>query len=868
MYWRQKAKWIVWAPVFLLGCAVALAQNDGELEEVIVTGSYIKRPQQADTISPIDVIGSEYLSDIAAFTPADFVASLPFNNGAQNQNDGFNQTNSLGTNNVNLRGLGVSSTLTLLNGRRQTVSAATTLNGDQFVDLNSLIPAIAIERIEILQDGASSLYGSDAVAGVVNVISRKSFEGFEVDVNYISAADSQEDASFSAIFGGNFGDLHAMGAISYFDRSGLSAEDRRSEFELRDAFTIFGQPGTYLVAQTAGAPVRTVDPQCAAVAARSNDVNHITAGPVASLNPTCQFDFGDYFRLVAEEQRLQAYSDVSLMLNDSTEAFFEFGYADNEIESTGSPSQPILFAPALPAGNPGATTLGNNAVAIFTRVDGADAAASPIQFDYQTIRLSAGSRGEFDNGWIWEASITYSENNFDYINRSDTLVDRYLEALKGTGGPNNDAYFNPLFGASNDAAVREDFRGFYIWDAESSLMTLDAFVSGEWIELDAGPVGLAVGMQYREDELSYDYNQAAEDDNLYFFIGNRSFDDDQNVSAIFAEVDVPLAVDLNIQASLRYEDFGDDDTVDPKIGLLWKATEQISLRGSYGTSFRIPSLFQKAGRFNGPARVSDPNVSDNPATNMVTVAQRTSGDPEKDIESQESDVFNIGVSWESNDTSWSMSIDYWSFEYENFITPENAAAVVASAPDGPQVERASDGTLLTVETFFRNASTLETDGIDFSIAKELALPMGSMRLSLDCTHVLSYDLDDPILGSVDGLGQRNFTNFGVPMPELRANFGVSWTGGVHGARLYVRYIDSYSDENNNDESVDSIVTADLQYRYAAPSLLDLDEGAVLSVGVRNLFDEMPPDVQSRTGYDPLTHSPLGRQVYFSIRQAF
>ena len=121
--------------------------DSSQLEEIQVTGSYIKRKNQADSASPIQMVDSEHLSQVAAFNPVDFVATMTVNNGSQNQADGFNQSFSIGTANVNLRGLGVSSTLTLLNGRRQTSSAATTLNGDQFVDLNTLIPSIAIDRV-------------------------------------------------------------------------------------------------------------------------------------------------------------------------------------------------------------------------------------------------------------------------------------------------------------------------------------------------------------------------------------------------------------------------------------------------------------------------------------------------------------------------------------------------------------------------------------------------------------------------------------------------------------------------------------------------------------------------------------------------
>lgn len=852
--------------MLLSGPAGAQGSDEG-IEEVVVTGSFIKRQDQSDMTSPIQTLGSNDLGDAAAFVPSDIVATLTTNNGAQNQSDGFNQTFSIGTTNINLRGLGVSSTLTLLNGRRQTLSASTTLNGDQFVDLNSLIPTIAIERVEILEDGASSLYGSDAVAGVVNFITRDDFEGVELAANYaVTSSDSQDDVQLAGLFGHNFNDnANLIVALSYFDRSSLLAADRRDEFESRNALSIFSQPGTYLVFPAAGPPTRTLDPSCTAVAAQDDDISVITAGPIA---PTCQFDFGDSFSLVAKEERKQAFARSTIYLSDTTDLFIEAGFSRNDIVTTGSPSQPILFPPVVPDSNPGAAAIGIPAggrALWFGRVDGAGAPPSEIAIDNETYRVAAGLSGEFGNGWSWVTGITNSENRNSYINRSDTRVDRFLAALNGVGGPGNNQFYNPVFGAVNDAAVREDFRGLFAWEAESSLLTVDAHVTGDWIDTGAGTIGIAAGVQYRKDELSYDYSRDAEQDNLYFFIGNEDFSDDQDVTAVFVEADIPVSESFSIQAALRYEDFDTESTTDPKIGFLWRPADEWSVRGTYGTSFRAPSIFQKTGQFRVPARIFDPVIGD-----FATVSQQTAADPADPLESQDSDTFNFGATWDSVDTGFTIGIDYWRFEYSNFITPENATALVATDPFGSQVTRdPTTNALLAVTTFYRNAGTLETDGIDLDLSKEWDTDnAGHFTARLNLTHILTYDLEDPILGKVDGLGQRNFTNFGVPTPETRTNVGLLWHRNQHAANIFVRSISSYDDDNNMNAEIDSMTTVDLQYQFAFPAIGELDEGPVITLGAKNLFDEMPPDVTSRTGYDALTHSPLGRQWYLSVRQTF
>ncbi len=165
------------------GMPQAIAQDAAgeELEEIIVTGSFIKRTQ-SELGSPIQIIDSETLANIGITSLPDIVNTLTINTGAQIYTQNLDQARSAGTTNINLRGLGEASTLVLLNGTRNTLTPAVNGSGDQYVDLSVLLPMIAVERVEILKDGASSLYGADAVAGVVNFITRDDFEGFEIKI--------------------------------------------------------------------------------------------------------------------------------------------------------------------------------------------------------------------------------------------------------------------------------------------------------------------------------------------------------------------------------------------------------------------------------------------------------------------------------------------------------------------------------------------------------------------------------------------------------------------------------------------------------------------------------------------------------------
>ena len=210
------------APLTLSLSPLALSQ---QMEEVLITGSYI-RSSPSDAASPVDVIDNQYIARSGAFTVSELTAKLSVNSGSENQADSFTAGETQGTSNVNLRGLGLSSTLVLINGKRQTIAATRANDGSVFVD-TSTIPVAALERIEILKEGAASAYGSDAVAGVVNFILRKDFDGFEVSGGYQETANDSQDtteASFLWGFGNDKTRVNIAGAILRQDP--LNASDR------------------------------------------------------------------------------------------------------------------------------------------------------------------------------------------------------------------------------------------------------------------------------------------------------------------------------------------------------------------------------------------------------------------------------------------------------------------------------------------------------------------------------------------------------------------------------------------------------------------------------------------------------------------
>jgi outer membrane receptor protein involved in Fe transport len=259
---------------FLFGCAgLAQAQEQetqpsGEdIEEFVVTGSYLPRLSQFDAPAPLTTVTRENLQALGANEIGDVIEDLTINTGSQNNPDAFTQNFSTGTSNINLRGLGVSSTLVLINGRRQTQSAVATDRGENFVDTSSLPPMIVFDRIEILKDGATALYGSEAVAGVTNFISRIGFTGLDLEVGVQAVSGyPTEDKEISVLWGGGSDQTHVLFAASYLDRDPLTTYDRRLSRPADDTSQA-GNPGSFLV------PSIPANPAYAAVWTGAFDAN-------------------------------------------------------------------------------------------------------------------------------------------------------------------------------------------------------------------------------------------------------------------------------------------------------------------------------------------------------------------------------------------------------------------------------------------------------------------------------------------------------------------------------------------------------------------------------------------------------------------
>jgi iron complex outermembrane recepter protein len=535
-----------------------------ELEVVVVTGSYITGAAE-DAALPIDVLTADDLLKQGSPSMTELIKSLPSSQGVFGDSNQFGAGQSTGSANVNLRGLGALRTLVLLNGRRVAPNPA--INAG--VDIN-LFPVAAIERIEVLKDGAAATYGSDAIAGVVNFITKRNFEGLQVDGSYSYIQDSDGDYNTNLVYGWNGENTDVLLSAGYRHRSELHAIDR--DWAVRSyadnpsgGWTSFGSPGAY----QAGA-VRFIDPQCESLGGiPTGTVNGVGGSPTSGTGvapSNCQFQYTQFANLVEREEHYQAFAQLDHRFGEETTLRAELLYAGHDVpEENSSPSYgpnqgPNGGAPTffIPRANPGfdrlfpqlstaaqnAITAGGGAATsgLFWRPIGAG--GNPLTGEgkkderlFYTYRGSIELDGQLTQDTAWNVAVTYGETTAD-IATPDIFVSRLDRALRGLGGPDCTGttpgaggclWFNPFStGVQSNAATNAQNPQFdpnsansnavvdwmfedFAYELTQSLLTVDAVLNGETgLSLGGGNIAWAFGAQYRENGYKRDPNDSSD----------------------------------------------------------------------------------------------------------------------------------------------------------------------------------------------------------------------------------------------------------------------------------------------------------------------------------------------------------------------
>lgn len=938
----------------IVASASALAEpqttQSSEISEVIiVTGSYIRGTAE-DAALPVDVLTSDDLTKQGSPSMPDLIKSIPAVQGIMGESNQFGAGQSTGSSNVNLRGLGATRTLVLLNGRRIAANPAIGVG----VDTN-LLPMAALGRIEVLKDGAAATYGSDAIGGVVNFITRENLEGLLIDGSYSYIDGGDGDYGANVAWGWKGGASSLLLAGGYRHRSEISTLER--DWAVRDiadnpqgGWSGFGNPGTYVNPVTGG---RFVDPACATLGVPTG---------VGTAAPGCQFQYIVFDNIAEKEDHYQAYAKYDLDIGDSTSFYVEALYAAHSVpEENSSPSYgPTQGATGgapsyvIPATNPGIQNLINTgAIAPVPALVASGLLWRPFatggnqltgegkqdKRDFDSWRVSAGFNGVFGPDINWDTAVTYSETGSD-IATPDILVSRLGLALSGLGGPNctgttpgqngcqwlnpfSSSYAgNPMTGVANpyyvpglenSSELVEWLYEDYAYESTNKLLVVDAVFSGEmgWA-LPGGAVGWALGAQYRDsnfvrevgDISDINVNPCAQtpitgttactapganpgpNGALSFFGPLADLDLEQDVYAVFGELNLPITDSFQTQLAVRYEDYGGrvGSTTNPKLSMRWQVFDALALRGSVGTTFRAP-----------PETLLAPGYTTTLAFTAAVTGYRpydTYGNP--DLKPETADTFNVGFIVQAG--GFSATVDYWKFKFEDSLDNEPGTSIVATVFPTGQPNRCADpayaglvarmtfandvcsaANLLRTRATNINGPDVDVAGIDASASFTFQAGPGDMTLGIDGTYNLEFESEALLVEGVvieaagDRIGTRG-TSSGT-LPEWKAAAYIDYGTDMHNIRWTTRYVDGVEDgitpsraaifaTNPNGREVKEFVTSDLSYRLTLPS--DLTIGA----SVFNVFDEDPPFARLDLSYDPFIGNPLGRYYKVSIGKRF
>ncbi|MCY3885309.1 MAG: TonB-dependent receptor [Gammaproteobacteria bacterium] len=621
-----------------------------EIEELVVVGSLIKRSAVYEGRGPIETLDSELFSSIGAAQTVDILSSLTANTGSYLAT----QQNYLqGTSQFSLRGVGLSSTLTLINGRRAGFAPVSNDVGQSFFDINSL-PVLMIDQIEILRDGASATYGSQAVAGVANIVTRKDFTGFELIGGVRTATNTQYDLGIAAGFESGRGHLSIFGSWLQQDENfrrefdwmlpraidpdgdgdivegsfdsgrGSPGSFRRANANPNGTFTPFAINGV-------DTP-RFPDPDC-----------HAGGGyPSGSL---CRMDFSDQRTMIAAEERAQLYVQAAYNFAPEVNVYSELGFSHNVI--TDRVGNMLLFNGNVertneffvPANHPfnfwtdpdddGILTYvapedwlpeTHDAVSLgyFGRPLGAEAAGENSGNEirkFDTVRLMLGIQNDLGRGWTSDGYVSYAQTHLKVNADRHWISAGFANAIaSGVWNPFGTRLVNPdlvtpktithddldpnLVGsrAANEWSTQKLFESVRMESAKSEQRVAEFVASGELIEWSNSNLSLATGVQYRDIDYHFEPDPLNVSGEGPQDIREFPRSADQRVWAVFAETLTYFGSRAELQVAARHERYQvSGGTTDPKISVQFHIHDSISLRSSWGTSFQAPSVFQKAG---------------------------------------------------------------------------------------------------------------------------------------------------------------------------------------------------------------------------------------------------------------------------------
>ncbi len=891
--------------------APAFAQDQGQattLDRITVTGSNIPRTN-TETPSPVQIVSRQDIDRTGKTSVAEFLQTLTVD-GAGSIPKTFGNGFAGGGAGISLRGLGAGSTLVLLNGRRMATYGLADDGQKVFTDL-STIPLDAVERVEVLKDGASAIYGSDAIAGVVNIILRTDFNGAILRGSYGLSGDSDGDQKKATLTAGT-GSLSEDGWNAFFsldvgksdavrisdrkDRKWIGTGDIR-----RWGYSV--ENNQFLGGSITNGGASGGNSQAGSVFDPTTELLVSLPGcdQLSSVSPQdpgggCLWDMGKWRDMVPEEKYANIFARATFAFESGAEAYVEMGYSKKETTFRNTPSN-ISGGWGYPGGpvnansGDGAVVLGPNhpdnpypGQAVRVRYNAGDVGSRITENDNEFIRFLAGIKGSWGD---WDYDTAYLHSSTDLVNTRHGFL-RYsaVQCVLGNDACPYGTWNIGQGSESNPQSLYDYISPTIHANAKSSLDMFDFKVSRSLVDLKGGPLGLALGTEWRRTSNSLT-PQTYTDQGDIIGLGYSAYDGTQNVYAAYAELSAPVLESLELNGAVRYDKYeSGDSATKPKVGFKWNPVDWFALRGTYAEGFRAPNPAENGdgglaafSNARDPVRCAlDPSEC---GAQPVAIITR----PNPDLKPEESKSYSIGIVLQPTRTT-SVTVDAWRIKRTDEIAQSSTAEAIAAG----NVLRDTDlingvpgsGSILAINTAYVNANSSKVEGIDTDIRQDIPLgAYGDLRLDLQWSHIRKFERTegDATVDFAGTHGDCNVTNC-IGTPKDRINFGATWNYNAWSVSGIVNYISSMDNiQQRGDDKEDAClwyytdgVPAPSGCKLGSFTTFDLSanwkitDAFELFGSVQNVFDRvapLDPVTYGAVNYNPLHYSgAIGR--YFTL----
>ncbi|GLS84516.1 TonB-dependent receptor plug domain-containing protein [Paraferrimonas haliotis] len=829
------------------------------VERIAVTGSRIQR-QDMETASPVTVIDSVEIKAEGHNSVEEILQSQPAMAGMSIGSTTNNGSNGRAT--VNLRGMGVNRTLVLLNGRRMVNSGA---GADSSVDLNT-IPVALIKRVEILKDGASAVYGSDAIAGVVNIITKDDFDGLSLEVSGDTTASSHhvdnqtkgqgfdgQNINLSGLYGFNSESGNITLGASYQERKGIRLSDRTWVAPGASSF-IPGGSITGSGSDADGNPTnRTLVPD---FDDQGNFIGYRDRDPA---NDVYDYNPDTWLQTPSKQYSFFANSNHSLGSNLQLQTDLLYTKRQSFQRMAPQPASVELDVCKADGSNAGRcvdlTGMGigaNERGQVTYKRRMTDVGPRIYEQDIDTLRASAALSGMLDmgSGYDWEVSYTYGRNDAKSYVHNSVNAKNMAESIYN----NQQHWFN---GGPLSQSVIDDVSFTERNSGGNQMHIASAVISGDLFDTDAGAVGFASGIEYRHESgfftpdavIQRGEGTAAQQD---------ATKGDYNVASGYVEVSAPITEALTGEFAIRhdhYNTFGGATTW--KAGLTYEASDSLMFRSVAATGFRAPSVAELYGGGSGSYEyLTDPWGR---AQDSQILVRRVS-DP--NLKPEKSRSFTLGTVFSPQSVDGlSFTLDYWQFDVKDAIARLDVQAGLDACYNGDQNacdihQIGPDGDLRTLTNPLTNVGEQNTKGIDFNTQYTFTKNNVDWSINNDLTRLLEFKQDGKeytgTIGQTYGAFAKYKNNFRVTARLEDWSFNYS-----------NRFIGEMTDFNSGD-TVGSIMYHNVSASWYAT------DSIVANFGIKNPTDELPRHVSNGNtgGTVPEVYNTIGRQIFAGVNITF